>query len=109
MWASQPSDRERTPEIRSGRAGSETRTDRRVPRVYGPSILGARHGRALAGGAHESATRAMGGGKRRGPDGLGHGKVGPTGQRWRAGASADSRTCADGRGPPFSGIEGERG
>jgi hypothetical protein len=62
------------PEIRSGCAGSDARTDRWVPHVRGPDILGAgcERGRALAGGAHELVTRATGGGKRRGPDGRGH-------------------------------------
>jgi hypothetical protein len=50
------------PEIRSGRAASNARTDRRVPRVSGPGISGARceRGRSLAGGAHGSATRTNG-------------------------------------------------
>jgi hypothetical protein len=42
ILASRPSDQERTPEIRSERAGSDVRTDRRVPRVSGPGISGAR-------------------------------------------------------------------
>ena len=59
ILASRPSDRERTPEIRSGRVGSDVRADQRVPRVSGPGIPGAgcERGRSLAGGAHGSATR----------------------------------------------------
>jgi hypothetical protein len=56
--ASRPSDRERTPEIRSGRAGSDARADQWVPHVSGPGIHGAgcERGRSLAGGANMSAT-----------------------------------------------------
>ena len=101
------------PEIRSGCTGSDARTDRWVPRVSDLGILGAgcERGRALAGGAHELVTRATGGGKRRGPDRRGHRKVGPTGQRRRAGrgAGADPRTSTDGRVPSVSGTEEGRG
>jgi hypothetical protein len=47
---------------RSGRAGSDARADQRVPRVSGPGIPGAgrERGRALAGGAHGSATQTIG-------------------------------------------------
>jgi hypothetical protein len=56
--ASRPSDREHTPEIRSDCAGSDARTDRRVPRFSGPGIPGAgwERGRSLVGGVHGSAT-----------------------------------------------------
>jgi hypothetical protein len=68
IWASRPSDQERTTKIRSERTRSDTRADQRVPLVSGLVIPGAGHerGRALAGGAHGSATPATGGGKRRG-------------------------------------------
>jgi hypothetical protein len=88
--------------------GSDARTDRWVPRISGPGILGAgcERGRALAGGAHESVTQATGGGKRWGPDRRGHGKARPAGQRRMAGAGADPRTRGDGWGPLVSSIEG---
>jgi hypothetical protein len=109
ILASWPSDRERTPEIRSGRARSDARADRWVPRVSGPGIPGARceHGRSLAGGAHGSATRTIGRGKQRDSDKRGHEEVGPACQRWRARAGATSRARADRRGPP--GSDQERG
>jgi hypothetical protein len=46
------------------------RAKRRVPRVSGPGIpsAGCEHGRSLAGGAHGSATQALGRGKQRGSD-----------------------------------------
>jgi hypothetical protein len=71
IWASQPSDQERTTKIRSERTRSDTRADWQVPLVSGLGIPGAGHerGRALAGGAHGSATRTTGGGKRRGHEG----------------------------------------
>jgi hypothetical protein len=64
--ASRPPDRERTPEIRSGRAGSDARAYWRVPRVSGPGIPGAgcKRGCSLASGAHGSVT-----GPTRGNDG----------------------------------------
>jgi hypothetical protein len=76
-----------------------------------PSILGAgrKSGRVLAGGANESATRATGGGKRRGPDRRGHGKARPAGQRRRAGAGVDPRTHADRRCPLVSGTKERKG
>jgi hypothetical protein len=43
------------------------------------------------------------------PDGRGHEKDWPTGQRCEAVAGADPQTCADARGPPFSVTEGGRG
>jgi hypothetical protein len=66
------------PEIRSGRAGSDARADRRVPRVSDPSIPGAgcERGRSLAGGAHGSASQALGRGKRRGLTGGVRGRSG---------------------------------
>jgi hypothetical protein len=59
ILASRPSDRERMPEIRSRRAGSDARADQRVPRVSGTGIPGAgcERGRSLAGEAHGSATQ----------------------------------------------------
>jgi hypothetical protein len=112
IWASQPSDRKWTIEIRSGCAGPDARADRRVPRVSSPGILyaGSECGSAIAGGAHGSVARTMGGSdgdaRARAPDGRGHGMVGPTNQRPRACAGTDTRTHTDEWGLPVSGIEG---
>jgi hypothetical protein len=107
MWVSWPTDRERTPEIRSGRAGSNARADRQVPRVSGPGIPGAgcEHGRSLAGGAHGSATQTFGRGKRRGLTGRVTGRSGPL-----VSGRGHAQARADGWGPPGSDTEwGEKG
>jgi hypothetical protein len=68
---------------------------------------------ARSGGRGLRASGSDDGGERRdaralAPNGRGHDKAGPAGQRRAAATRADSRTHADGWSPPVSDTKGER-